>query len=355
MSDGGGHATRDSARATDRTESDRSASAIGRDDSSRTGDATEPGESVEFTYDERSRHAADTSAYACRGVDPAERVACLTLDLENDWYVDEPGYDHLTFAYLDDYVDLIRDLAVPVTFFVVGRTVERYPEVIDRLDRDLDCEFHLHSYRHDTTKSTDFRADVRRGVDAFESHFGYEPMGYRAPQGNIEPGEFTILEDEGFAFDSSVFPSYRPGVYNNLTAPRTPYRPEGTSTLVEMPIGTTASRIPIAHSYLKLLGRPFQRALASASLPSPLLYNTHLQDLYRTRSYETLPRGKRFLFERNIERSTDLLRSTVETLRRRGYSFTRVSLAYETYARHAQRSSPETAPDRPIPAPRSRP
>lgn len=295
-------------------------------------DRPTPSEGTASTAGDIDRRVTDTDApYADCGADPAERIACLTLDLENDWYVEQSGYDHLTFAYIDDYIDLIRDIDVPVSVFVVGRTIERYPDVIDELDSKLACEFHLHSYQHDTSKSYDFQTELRRGREAFAEHFGYEPMGYRAPQGNIDADEFALLEAAGFRFDSSVFPSYRLGVYNNLTAPRTPYRPDGTTELLELPVGTTATRIPLSHSYLKLLGRPFLRALESVSLPTPLVYNTHLQDLYRTRTYELLPRWKRAVFERNIDRSPALLRSVVETLRHRGYSFTTVSRAYETH------------------------
>ena len=168
-----------------------------------------------------------------------ERIACLTLDLENDWYFNEPGYDHLTFEYIDDFITLIDNLNIPVTFFVVGKTIERFPKIIKKFDEALDCEFHLHSYQHDTSKSYDFRTEVQDGKDAFEAHFGYEPDGYRAPQGKIYPEEFAILEEEGFTFDSSIFPSYRPGVYSNLDKPLAPYRPRGTEELIEVPIGAT--------------------------------------------------------------------------------------------------------------------
>lgn len=259
----------------------------------------------------------------------ASQVACLTLDLENDWYFDEPGYDHLTFEYVDEYVDLVCSLDVPVSFFVVGRTIERFPSVIDRLWTDLDCEFHLHSYQHDTSKSYDFRTEIQRGKAAFENHFGADPIGYRAPQGNIEPHEFEILEDEGFAFDSSIFPSYRPGVYNNVRAPLTPYRPARTRDLLEIPIGATPwTRIPIALSYLKLLGTPFATYLEYASLPSTVVCNTHLHDVYRTDSHDRLPRVKRAIYGRNMSRSVALLRWMVETLRSKGYEFVKMTDVY---------------------------
>jgi len=279
--------------------------------------ATVTDQSVTLEYDEREHTAVDSSSTTDS---VSNKIACVTLDLENDWYFDEPGYDHLTFEYIDDYIELIQDLDIPVTFFVVGKTIERFPDVIDKLDAELECEFHLHSYQHDTSKSYDFRTEIQRGKEAFESHFGYEPMGYRAPQGNIEPHEFEILEEEGFLFDSSVFPSYRPGVYNNLNAPLKPYVPDPVDNLLEVPIGATPlTRIPAAHSYLKLLGRPYLAYLSKCSLPDPLVYNVHLHDLYRTDSHDQLSTVKRFIYDRNMRRSETLFETVIELINERDY------------------------------------
>ncbi|MCU4753668.1 polysaccharide deacetylase family protein [Halobacteria archaeon AArc-curdl1] len=290
-------------------------------------------ELIASEYDGRNSLRKDSSSDTIKPrFNPEDNLACITLDLENDWYFDESGYDHLTFEYIDDYIELIQELDIPVTFFVVGRTLEQFPDVIDTLDAELDCEFHLHSYQHDTSKDYDFRTEVRRGIDAFENHFGHRPIGYRAPQGNIEPHEFEILKNEGFAFDSSIFPSYRPGVYSNLDKPLTPYRPKGTNELLEIPLGATPrTRIPLSHSYLKLIGWPFQSYLRRASLPPLVVYNTHLQDLYRTDSHEKLDQLKGFLFKRNMDRSEELFRWSVSLLRDRGYSFGTMTEAYEAY------------------------
>ncbi|MXV61860.1 polysaccharide deacetylase family protein [Natronorubrum sp. JWXQ-INN-674] len=255
-----------------------------------------------------------------------EKLACITLDLENDWYFDEDGYDHLTFEYIDDYIKLIQELEIPITFFVVGKTMERFPNVINKLDEKLNSEFYLHSYQHDISKSYDFRTEVQNGKEVFESHFGYEPKGYRAPQGNIEPPEFEILEDEGFIFDSSIFPSYRPGIYSNLDKPLVPYQPTKAERLLEIPITATPyTRIPLSQSYLKLLGQPYLMYIRHTPLADSLVFNTHLQDFYQTESHDKLGQPKKTIMKRNLNNSTEIFKSLIEILQRKGYKFSTIS------------------------------
>ncbi len=250
---------------------------------------------------------------------PSKKQFALTLDLENDWYFDEPGYDHLTFEYIDDFIELIDRLSVPLSIFVVGKTLEQYPEVIDRLDTELDTEFHLHSYRHEPTTNS-FREELKLGKEAFRNHFGHDPIGYREPYGDIDPAQFPVLADEGFLFDSSVFPSYRPGVYSNLDTPLEPYVIEGVPDLLEIPLGVFRGvRIPLSQNYLKLFGRSLIELLSVAPLPNTLVYNVHLQDLYRTDSHENLPGMKRRIMGRNLDRSVEILEESVDRIRSKGY------------------------------------
>lgn len=249
----------------------------------------------------------------------------LTLDLENDWYIDEPGYDHLTFEYIEDFIRLIDELSVPLSVFVVGKTLEKHPDSVDRLASDLDAEFHLHSYRHEPSTNT-FREELQLGKEAFRDHFGADPVGYREPYGAIAPEQFPVLADEGFAFDSSVFPSYRPGVYNNLNTPLEPYTPKEAPELLEIPLGVfRGARIPLSQNYLKLFGKPLVRLLSVAPLSNTLVYNVHLQDLYRTESHGKLSGVKQHIINRNLDKSAEILEESVDRIRSRGYEPTTVS------------------------------
>lgn len=247
-------------------------------------------------------------------------LLCLSLDLENDWHFDDPGLDHGVLDHLEDFIALIEECGVPLSEFVVGETLERFPAAVNRMRSSLDCEFHLHSYQHDPSKSYEFESEVRRGIAAYRNFFGRDPIGYRAPMGNIEPHELGVLEELGFEFDSSIFPSYRPGAYNNLDTPLEPYSPAAAPTLLEIPVGVFRGiRIPVSHSYFKLFGRPLSRFLSVAPLPNVLVYNVHLHDLYRTPSHDALHAPKRWIMTRNLDKAEGIFRSNLETLLSRGY------------------------------------
>ena len=181
-----------------------------------------------------------------------ERTACITLDLENNWKFQTDELQHLVFDRVDEYVKLIQTLDIPLTVFVVGKVLEERPDVVRQLDSELDAEFHLHSYRHDMNGDADIEEEIRDGVRAFESILGRHPRGYRAPRFIVDDNDLQALSEAGFEFDSSICPSYRPGVYNNLHEPTEPYFPEVAPDLLELPLSVHPRlRIPFAQSYLR--------------------------------------------------------------------------------------------------------
>ncbi len=258
------------------------------------------------------------------------KTAYITLDLESDWFVNEPGRSYFTFEYLPEYIRLINSLEVPVTIFVVGRLLEDRPEAVERLRTELETEFHLHSYSHDPEMADGFRTDLRRGMDAFETFFGRRPMGYRAPLGKITDSQLRILDEAGFSFDSSIFPSYRPGAYNNLSAPLEPYRPNDTDSLVELPVGVVPYlRVPLAQSYLKLGGSPLFQLVDRLELPEPLVFVSHLHDFFETAANEHRSQPMKAIQQRNLSQSPELFERFITTLRQNGYEFELLGAASE--------------------------
>lgn len=259
-------------------------------------------------------HVLDRSA--------APKTACVTLDLEDNWDFEAERLRYLVFDHLDEYIEMIRSLDLPVTVFVVGQVLEERPEVVRRLDAELDATFHLHSYSHDMSGETDIEVEIRDGVAAFESVLGRRPRGYRAPRFIVDEGDFRALEEAGFEFDSSVCPSYRPGMYNNLGAPTEPYFPAEAPDLLELPVSVhPLLRIPFSQSYLRLLGDPYLRLLSRSPLPEPLVINSHLHDFFHTDAHDHLGGFRRFLFTHHLDDSVRIFMEFVELVRERGVRF----------------------------------
>jgi polysaccharide deacetylase family protein (PEP-CTERM system associated) len=87
-----------------------------------------------------------------------------------------------------------------------------------------------------------FREDVRSSKQALEDICGTEVLGYRAPSFSIIPGyewAFDILIEEGYKYDSSLFPIRRRG-YGYPSAPRVPHTiHRQAGEIAEYPLATT--------------------------------------------------------------------------------------------------------------------
>lgn len=148
------------------------------------------------------------------------------------------------------------------TFFVVGWVAEQFPGLVRRIAIG-GHELASHGYWHRPVTSLEpeeFREDLIHSRVILEQVTGHRVRGFRAPSFSIVPGyewAFDVLLEEGFTWDSSLFPIRRPE-YGYPDSPRDPYlirRPAGN--LVELPMATTkvlGVRVPAAGgAYLRHL------------------------------------------------------------------------------------------------------
>ena len=130
---------------------------------------------------------------------------------------------------------------VKATFFTLGWIAERHKPMVRRIV-GAGHELASHGYDHTRADSQDpatFRSDVSRTRKLLEDVGGVAVRGYRAATFSIgarNPWAFRVLEDEGYAYSSSVNP-IRHDLYGMPNAPRVPFRPEG-GTLCEIPMTT---------------------------------------------------------------------------------------------------------------------
>jgi len=267
-----------------------------------------------------------------------ERVVCLTLDVEQDYgdLLEKPAYEGL--EYIQEFVDFFKGTGIPLTCFVQGSLFETHPDKIEAL-LHLDAEIELHSYSHPSPEKRDVRFEVERGKKAYHDFLGRPPAGYRSPLGVIGRQDYEILTENGFQFDSSVFPSLRPGVFNNLILPTRPYILNGCN-LVEFPLTVLSSfiRIPLALSYIRLVGRPYLHVLRLFPLPNLIIFNLHLHDLFQLSSSSKLPLEEvssyyRWIFHKIYMNNDDgliWLGEIIEILQEKGYMFSKLTDIYRT-------------------------
>ncbi len=116
---------------------------------------------------------------------------------------------------------------VQATFFVLGWIAERYPGLVRRIQEE-GHEIACHGYAHQlvyTQSRDEFRQDIKRAKSILEDTTGREVIGYRAPSYSItnkSKWAFEVLVEEGFKYDSSIFP-IRHDFYGMPNAPRFPF------------------------------------------------------------------------------------------------------------------------------------
>ena len=166
-------------------------------------------------------------------------------------------------------VELLAENSQRATFFVLGWVAERAPGLV-RTIAAAGHEIASHGWDHRRViheTPEEFRAGVRRSKQALEEITGVRVLGYRAPSFSIVPGRewaLDILLEEGYTYDSSLFPIHRPG-YGYASALRDPHwldRPTGR--LAELPPATLRRfgvNFPAAGgAYLRLLPHSLVRA-----------------------------------------------------------------------------------------------
>ena len=192
----------------------------------------------------------------------------LTIDVEDYFqvnafepYVAKESWDSYPLRVEDNVarlLDLLDEYQVKATFFVLGWVAERLPAVVKRI-QERGHEVASHGYGHQLIYRIGpelFREDIRRAKQILEGITGVAVKGYRAPTYSITAKSlwaFDILVEEGFFYDSSVFPVYH-DTYGIPDAPRFPY----TVTRA----GGSIEEFPLSTLPIRFAGRDFQLPIA---------------------------------------------------------------------------------------------
>lgn len=306
------------------------------------------------------------------------RLACLSVDLDEvGCYAAIHGLGERVPAAAEHAIydravprfqDLFAEIAVPATFFVIGRDLER--EENARRVRALHNDGHEignHTYDHfyDFSRRApdEMREQVSRGIARILDVTGEYPRGFRAPGYTVNDAVFRVLEELDVAYDSSVFPC--PAYYSAkaavigllglrgrpsqsivddprvLRAPADPYRvgvpywSRGAGTL-ELPIGVTrtaSGRLPFIGTSVVLAGPRGAAALAKLAVGRPLvnleLHGMDLADAEKDELGFLAPHQPDL--RRTVADKRAALVSAVEALRSHGYRFVTLAEAADHF------------------------
>ncbi len=196
----------------------------------------------------------------------------LTIDVE-EWFHGHnylgqvppdrwASQDQRVVANTERLLRLLDTHAVRATFFVLGWTAERQPDLVRRIaaaGHEVGC----HSFAHPVVFELEpeaFLADVDRALAALD-RCGVRPLGYRAPSFTITPpvhGYLELLRDRGFVYDCSLFPVRHPR-YGQPDSPRRPF-------ILERPDGGVSNRAATEQAPFVVVPMPTWR-VAGLNLP----------------------------------------------------------------------------------------
>lgn len=179
------------------------------------------------------------------------------------------SFEDRTVANTERLLEILGARGVRGTFFVLGWTAQRHPDLVRRIAA-AGHEIGSHGFDHELVYRQDaeaFRSDIRRARQLLQDLSGQEVIGYRAPSYTIMARTLWalgIIADEGFRYDSSIFPIARRR-YGMPRAPRWPHRItlDDQRSIVEFPLPTVRfvglNAPATGGAYLRLLPLGFQQ------------------------------------------------------------------------------------------------
>jgi polysaccharide deacetylase family protein (PEP-CTERM system associated) len=177
----------------------------------------------------------------------------FTIDLEEYFQVsafenrirrrDWDGYESRVVASTQLLSDVLLEHDAHATIFVLGWVAQREPDLIRMLSEE-GHEIASHGWDHKrVTHLTphQFRESVRSTKQLLEDITGSPVFGFRAPSFSITRGRewaLDILLEEGYAYDSSLYPVRRPGYGYPGAEPDLHWLTRPSGVLAEVPPST---------------------------------------------------------------------------------------------------------------------
>jgi polysaccharide deacetylase family protein (PEP-CTERM system associated) len=216
-------------------------------------------------------------------------------------------------------LELLAERNTRGTFFTLGWVAKHHPTIVGEIAA-AGHEVASHGWGHEritTLTPAQFRESVRDSKAVLEDIAGTAVVGYRAPSFSIVRGRewaLDILVEEGYRYDSSLYPVRRPG-YGFAGGGRFPYRLQTASGgLEEFPPATIRSGPAVlpagGGAYLRLFPYMLVRAgfKAAERAGVPATFYIHPWELDPDQPRVTVPLRTRIRHYGGLRRTVPRLR-----------------------------------------------
>lgn len=263
-------------------------------------------------------------------------VHALSFDVEEHFQVaafwsDErrrkwDSYESRVERNVDKILTLLSLQGIRATFFVLGWVARKQPHLVKAIARQ-GHEIASHGFGHELITSQEpgqFREDVRKSKDILEDISGTPVHGYRAPSFTITAQTqwaLPILVEEGYFYDSSIFPVLHDRYGMPGANPRCHRIETASGPLWEVPPSTIklgALRLPIAGGgYFRLYPYLILRSLLkrAAAEGHPLIMYLHPWELDPGQPRMEGSLMSRFRHYLNLNKTEERLRQLISDFR----------------------------------------
>lgn len=259
------------------------------------------------------------------------KICFASIDIESDFGKNKSfqGVERIEKLF-----DVFKKYGIPLTLFVTGNVLEKYPEKAKSWPQNYEIAFHGYSHKFwDILAERDREKEVEDFMFLFERVLGKKPDGFRSPSHIIDNEMMRFLEKKGFAYDSSVVPGYPLFKYYRGyrgKAPLAPYHPakdncreECDMRILEIPVAGILS-IPLAGTWISKLPLFVYRFLFALKKPEFLTLSLH--------SWDSL--NDKLILK---------LAKLVELLNKKGYKFSSGKQIYEQFSKNTGQGKMERA------------
>ncbi len=272
----------------------------------------------------------------------------LSMDVEDWYHLDyfnrsECNQNKSLLDGLDVYVEFLNDLSITSSFFVLGEIAKNkinYFKDLTALGHDIGS--HGWNHKRPLTMSKEvFRDDINRCMNIMKEINGEAGVGYRAPCFSLDRERLDIVQESGFAYDSSRINFGDHPLYGSLdmhgytSDSKFIYKKNNFTEFEVTTYPILGKNLPISGGgYLRLFPWSVMKNLVRRHLKSNNIYILYIHPFELSKqSVPDLPSSTslmtkfRFMYGRN--KVLDRLKRLADLLNFYGYEFTTFKAVHE--------------------------